>query len=42
MSEKLRSSALACLNVAVDEWARTGGAKPLDGLLDTTLTAVRS
>ena len=36
------SSALACLNVAVDEWARTGGIKPLDGLVDTALTAVRS
>ncbi len=35
------SSALACLNVAVDEWARTGGTKPIGDLLDTALTAVR-
>lgn len=36
------SSALACLNVAVDEWARTGGTEPIGELLDTALTAVRS
>ncbi|WP_043670499.1 TetR/AcrR family transcriptional regulator [Streptomyces xylophagus] len=36
------SSALACLNVAVDEWARTDGTKPIGELLDTALTAVRS
>ncbi|MBK3576348.1 TetR family transcriptional regulator [Streptomyces sp. MBT65] len=35
------SSALACLNVAVDEWARAGGTQPIDDLLDTALTAVR-
>lgn len=35
------SSALACLNIAVDEWARTGGTQPIGDLLDTALTAVR-
>ena len=32
---------LACLNLAVDEWARTGGKKPLTKLLDTAFAAVR-
>ncbi|MFJ5303177.1 TetR/AcrR family transcriptional regulator [Streptomyces sp. NPDC088350] len=36
------SSALACLNVAVDEWARTGGTRPIGDLLDTALNAVRN
>jgi hypothetical protein len=31
---------LACLNPAVDEWARTGGKKPLTKLLDTAFAAV--
>jgi len=35
------SSALACLNIAVDEWALTGATKPIGELLDTALTAVR-
>ncbi|MBK3563892.1 MULTISPECIES: TetR/AcrR family transcriptional regulator [unclassified Streptomyces] len=35
------SSALACLNIAVDEWARTGATRPVGDLLDTALTAVR-
>jgi hypothetical protein len=38
----LVSSALACLNVAVDQWARTGGSKPIGKLLDTAIAAVRS
>jgi hypothetical protein len=32
---------LACLNLTVDEWARTGGKKSLTKLLDTTFAAVR-
>jgi AcrR family transcriptional regulator len=36
------SAALACLNTAVDEWARSGGTKPLDKLLDSAIDAVRS
>ena len=37
----LASAALACLNAAVDEWARTGGGKSLNTLLDATISAVR-
>jgi AcrR family transcriptional regulator len=36
------SAALACLNTAVDEWAPSGGTKPLDKLLDSAIDAVRS
>jgi AcrR family transcriptional regulator len=36
----IATCALACLNVTVDEWARTDGTTPLDALLDTTLAAV--
>ena len=35
------SAALACLNTAVDEWARSGGGKPIPKLLDLTISAVR-
>lgn len=35
------SSALACLNLAVDEWARTGGTQSVDTLLDDAIAAVR-
>jgi AcrR family transcriptional regulator len=34
-------AALACLNNAVDEWARTGGAKPVGRTLDALIAAVR-
>jgi AcrR family transcriptional regulator len=37
----IASSALACLNVAVDEWARTRGKKPLTKLVDIAFAAVR-
>jgi AcrR family transcriptional regulator len=36
------SAALSCLDVAVDEWTRSGGTKPLDRLLDSAIQAVRS
>jgi AcrR family transcriptional regulator len=36
------AAALACLNNAVDEWARTGGTKPPDKLLDIAIAAVRT
>ena len=35
------SSALACLNTAVDEWARSGGARSAEKLLDLAINAVR-
>jgi AcrR family transcriptional regulator len=35
-------AALACLNTAVDEWARTGGSRPVGKILDAAITAVRS
>ncbi|GAA5187498.1 hypothetical protein GCM10023322_36000 [Rugosimonospora acidiphila] len=35
------SAALACLNNAVDEWARTRGTKPVDKLPDLAIAAVR-
>ncbi|MFC0435649.1 TetR/AcrR family transcriptional regulator [Kutzneria buriramensis] len=34
-------AALACLNNAVDEWTRTGGAKPVGRTLDALIAAVR-
>jgi len=34
-------AALSCLNNAVDDWARSGGTKPLAKLLDTAIAAVR-
>ena len=37
----ITSAALACLNLAVDEWGRTGGKKQLTKLLDTAFTAIR-
>jgi hypothetical protein len=37
----IASSALACLNIAVDEWARTRGKRPLTKLVDTAFAAVR-
>ncbi|HEV7710316.1 MAG TPA: helix-turn-helix domain-containing protein [Asanoa sp.] len=36
------AAALACLNNAVDEWARTGGTKTPDKLLDIAIAAVRT
>jgi AcrR family transcriptional regulator len=36
------SAALSCLDVAVDEWTRSGGTKPLESLLDSAIQAVRS
>ena len=38
----ITSCALACLHIAVDQWAQTHGTAPLDSLLDTTLAAIRS
>jgi AcrR family transcriptional regulator len=35
------SAALACLNNAVDEWARGGGTEPVDRLVDAAIAAVR-
>jgi AcrR family transcriptional regulator len=37
----ISSSALACLNIAVDEWARNRGKRPLTKLVDTAFAAVR-
>jgi AcrR family transcriptional regulator len=36
------AAVLACLDVAVGEWVRSGGKKPLDVLLDAAIAAVRS
>ncbi|MCI2417488.1 TetR/AcrR family transcriptional regulator [Saccharopolyspora sp. K220] len=36
------SAALACLNTAVDEWARSDGTKSVEKLLDQAISAVRS
>jgi AcrR family transcriptional regulator len=35
------SAALSCLDVAVAEWTRCQGAKPMDDLLDAAIAAVR-
>ncbi|GII32907.1 TetR/AcrR family transcriptional regulator [Planotetraspora mira] len=40
-AEAIVAAALACLDVAVDEWTRSGGEKPLDELLDAAIAAVR-
>jgi AcrR family transcriptional regulator len=36
------AAALACLDVAVEEWTRSNGEKPLDRLLDETIAAARA
>ncbi|MDX6253872.1 MAG: hypothetical protein QOJ11_206 [Frankiales bacterium] len=41
-AQAIVSAALSCLDVAVDEWTRSGGTKPLAALLDSTIQAVRS
>jgi hypothetical protein len=35
-------ASLAGLDVAVEDWTRSAGKKPLAGLLDTAIAAVRS
>jgi AcrR family transcriptional regulator len=35
------AAALACMDVAVEEWTNSKGSKPLDALLDTAIAAVR-
>jgi hypothetical protein len=41
-AQALVAAALACLDVAVEDWTRSAGKKPLARLLDTAIAAVRS
>jgi AcrR family transcriptional regulator len=41
-AQAIAAAALACLDVAVEEWTRAAGKKPLDVLLDTAIAAVRN
>jgi AcrR family transcriptional regulator len=41
-AQAIVAAALACLDVAVEDWTQSGGTKPLAYLLDSAITAVRS